>query len=117
MEKMIAYCGLICTECPAYIAHKTDDEQLRIKTATEWSKMFKVKLKPEIINCVGCLETDGILFPHCLECKIRACCRERNLVNCAYCEDFGCEIISEFLDLVPEAKKVLDGIKTNLNKY
>ena len=114
MEKMIAYCGLNCTECPAYIAHKNDDEQLRIKTADEWSKMYEAKLKPEIINCVGCLETNGVLFHHCLECKIRACCRNKNLDNCAYCEDFGCKHITEFLDLVPGAKKVLDDIRANM---
>lgn len=114
MEKMIAYCGLICTECPAYIAHKNDDEQLRIKTAAEWSKMHKAKLKSEIINCVGCLEPEGTLFPHCMECKIRACCREKNLVNCAYCDDYGCEKITEFLNYVPEAKKVLDDIRANM---
>jgi len=114
MEKMIAYCGLICTECPAYIAHKNDDQQLRIKTADEWSKMYEAKLKPEIINCVGCLETEGTLFHHCMECKIRACCREKNLANCAYCDDYGCEKITEFLNYVPEAKKVLDEIKVNI---
>ncbi|MCK4356498.1 DUF3795 domain-containing protein [Candidatus Bipolaricaulota bacterium] len=25
MEKMIAYCGLICTNCPAYIATQKND--------------------------------------------------------------------------------------------
>jgi len=47
MKEMIAYCGLICNECPAYIAHKNDNEQLRIKTAKQWSKEFKADIKPE----------------------------------------------------------------------
>ena len=114
MNRMIAACGLICTECPAYIAHKNNDQQLRVKTAEEWSKMFKAKLKPEIINCVGCLETEGTLFHHCMECKIRACCREKEILNCAYCDDYGCEHITEFFGFVPEAKKVLDDIRANL---
>jgi hypothetical protein len=114
MEKIIAYCGLICTECPAYKAHKNDDEQLRIKTAEEWSKMFKAKLKPKSINCVGCLETEGILFFHCMECKIRVCCQGKTIPNCAYCNDYGCEHITEFFDFVPDAKKVLDDIRANL---
>ena len=114
MKRIIAYCGLICTECPAYIAHKNDDEQLRIKTAEEWSKMFKAKLKPESINCVGCLETEGTLFHHCMECPIRACCREKEILNCAYCDDYGCEHITEFFGFVPEAKKVLDDIRANM---
>ena len=45
MNRMIASCGLICTECPAFLAHKNDDEQLRIKTAKQWSKEFKADRK------------------------------------------------------------------------
>ena len=110
MNKMIASCGLICTECPAFLAHKNNDEKLRIKTAKQWSKEFKADIKPENINCVGCLEKDGILFHHCLECKIRACCLEKNIPNCAHCDDYGCELITEFFDCVQEAEKVLDKI-------
>ena len=36
--KMLAMCGLDCAACPAFIAHKTDDQALRVKTAAEWSK-------------------------------------------------------------------------------
>ncbi len=25
MEEMVAYCGIVCTECPAYIATQNDD--------------------------------------------------------------------------------------------
>ena len=31
MEKMIAFCGIECTVCPAFIAYKTDDNELRKK--------------------------------------------------------------------------------------
>ena len=30
---MIAYCGLNCTECPAYIATKANDDKLREEAA------------------------------------------------------------------------------------
>ena len=31
MEKMIARCGIICSDCGAFIATKTGDEKLRKK--------------------------------------------------------------------------------------
>ena len=39
MRKMIAYCGLDCEKCDAYIATINDDQQLREKTARAWSEM------------------------------------------------------------------------------
>ena len=38
MNKLIAACGLDCAACPAYIASATNDEELRKKTAAEWSR-------------------------------------------------------------------------------
>ena len=38
MEKIIAYCGLICSECPAYIATQKDSDEERKKVAEKWSK-------------------------------------------------------------------------------
>ncbi|MCK4571680.1 DUF3795 domain-containing protein, partial [candidate division WOR-3 bacterium] len=37
MDKMIAYCGIICTECPAFLATQKDDDEERKKVAEMWS--------------------------------------------------------------------------------
>ena len=50
MKKIIACCGIICSECPAYIAFKNDDDELRAKTAKQWSEEIKADIKPENIN-------------------------------------------------------------------
>ncbi len=63
MNRMIASCGLICTECPAFLAHKNNDEELRIKTAKQWSKNFNADIRN--INCVGCLKKN---IPNCARC-------------------------------------------------
>ncbi len=55
---MIAFCGLICHECGAFLATKENDDQKRATVAQEWSKLFKVEIKPEDINCDGC-QSDG----------------------------------------------------------
>ncbi|GAF97750.1 unnamed protein product, partial [marine sediment metagenome] len=36
MEKMIAYCGLTCTRCPAFLATQQDDDSQRAQVAEMW---------------------------------------------------------------------------------
>lgn len=57
MERLIAYCGLVCNECPAYLATQADDDSERTKIAAEWSEAFGSDFKKEDINCDGCLGT------------------------------------------------------------
>ena len=47
MAKIIGICGLICSECPAYIATKKNDDGERKKVAEIWSKEFSSDIKPE----------------------------------------------------------------------
>ncbi|MEO0185387.1 MAG: DUF3795 domain-containing protein [candidate division WOR-3 bacterium] len=110
MENLIAYCGLDCASCPAYIAKKNNDDALRKKTAQEWSKMFNVELKPEEINCDGCTIV-GKHIGYCeTMCEMRKCAMQKKIVNCAYCEEYPCEKLNAFFDQVPEAKQRLDEI-------
>jgi len=114
MERMIAYCGAICSECPTYIATQKDDNEERKKVAELWSKQFRIDLKPEDINCDGCLTENGRLFGHCQTCEIRTCAREKGVKNCAYCEDFACEKLSKFFSRFPKAKQTLEEIRATL---
>lgn len=114
MANIISICGLNCSQCPAYLAYKNDDDELRAKTASQWSKEFDFAFTPEHINCVGCLETEGPHIGHCSECEIRACGMERGLENCAHCREYPCEKLAKFLDMVPSAKETLDKIRASL---
>ena len=108
MDKIIGYCGLICTDCPAYLAKQNDDQELRIKTAEQWSGMYGADIKPENINCDGCT-IEGVKFAHCLKCEIRACGIARGVKNCGHCDDYACAKVEEFQKMVPDSKTVLDG--------
>lgn len=110
--RMLAVCGLDCAACPAFIAYKTDDRALREKTAAEWSTQFKVDFKPEDINCVGCLEPEGVHVGHCSECEIRKCGLAHKVQNCALCDDYPCERIASFLANVPPAKANLEELRS-----
>lgn len=43
---MIAYCGLDCEKCDAYIATINDDQHLREKTAKLWAKLNNARFCP-----------------------------------------------------------------------
>lgn len=116
MEKMVAFCGLVCTDCKAFIATQEDDDAKRRSIAEDWSKAFGRDIKPEEINCDGCLTRNGKHISYCNICKIRKCGIEKNVRNCAYCLNYKCEELAEFLDQAPEAKKTLEGIRQQLNK-
>ena len=55
LKEMIVFCGLGCHECGAFLATKDNDDRKRATVAQEWSRLFKVEIKPEDINCDGCL--------------------------------------------------------------
>jgi hypothetical protein len=112
MGKMIAACGLDCAACPAYIAAMTGNNALRAKTAEEWTKSFGFAFTPEMINCHGCLATDGVQIGHCAECEIRACAvAGKKLSSCAGCADYGCKKVADFWKSCPEAKQNLDAAR------
>ena len=64
MREMIAYCGLDCEQCDAYLATIHDDQELREKTAALWARLNNAPILPQHINCRGCRggwHKDGIL--------------------------------------------------------
>ena len=113
---MIAFCGITCHRCPAFVATQANDNDKRRKVAEKWSKTYKKhrNLKPEEINCDGCLTDNGILFISCRNCPIRECGKRKGLTNCAYCSEYPCGNLKETFALVPESKTQLDEINGKL---
>jgi hypothetical protein len=113
MNSMIAYCGINCSECPAYIATQKDDDNERKKVAEMWAKQYNPNITIKDINCDSCTSSSKRLFSWCLECPIRKCGREKSVVSCAYCDDYAaCEKIAEFFKMAPNAKITLDKIRS-----
>jgi hypothetical protein len=113
MEKQIAYCGLVCTDCNAYIATQNNDDEMRKETAATWSKEYNADIKPEDINCAGCL-TESPVFHHCTVCEVRQCGRKNGVVNCAYCDEYGCETLTKYFEMAPVMKANLEEIRKGL---
>jgi hypothetical protein len=115
MDRIIAVCGLTCSDCPAYKATVNDDDQERKQVAETWSKQYGVDLKPEDINCDGCTVVEGSHFGYCGKCEIRACGLGRKVQNCAHCPEYACEKLEKFFEMAPQARETLDPIRAGLS--
>jgi hypothetical protein len=109
-EKMVAYCGLVCTECPGFLATRANDVELAKKTAAEWSKAFGVEVKVEHVFCDGCL-VGGKKCAHCGECEMRTCAMKRGVESCAACADYPCAPLEGFFAMAPHARATLESLR------
>ena len=110
MNTRIAYCGLNCETCDAYLATIHDDQALREKTAKLWADLNHAPILPEHINCRGC-RADGTKTVFCEHlCAIRRCATEKGMPTCGDCPDMEtCQTVGAILANNPEARKNLRG--------
>lgn len=116
-EKMIAFCGIDCAACPAYVGTQTGDERLLAKTAEEWST-GEYPLKPEDVICDSCTVAGKRLPSFTSLCKMKDCCREKGIPNCAYCDEYACEDLKKLWDMVQsqDPRKTLDDIRREVKR-
>jgi hypothetical protein len=114
-EKMVAFCGIRCSDCRASIGTQRNDRELKKEVAKAWSTE-KEPLKPDDIGCDGCLTTGQRLFKFCGSCEVRRCGYEKGVENCAYCREFPCTKLTSFWKsfTTTEAKATLEGIRRKL---
>ena len=106
MEKLIAYCGLDCAECGAYLATKNNDQALREKTAAEWSKEYNTNITADMLHCTGCTKDGVKSVANCSTCEIRICASGKGVVNCGACDEFKtCKTINDFFAEIPDEVK------------
>ncbi len=110
MLKMIAFCGLCCTECPTFLATQNDDDNARAKTAAMYAEKFGFDMKPQEINCDGCHSEGGRLISYCRSCDIRKCGQEKGIENCVLCDEQPCEKLTGFHVFSPEAKASFEAV-------
>ena len=110
MNDMIAYCGLDCEKCDAYLATINDDQSMREKTAKLWTELNQAHILPEHINCQGC-RVEGMKTVFCDSlCGIRQCALKKGVATCGDCSDLEkCQIVETVISNNPEALKNLKG--------
>ena len=116
MDRIVAYCGIVCSECKGYIATQANDVAALEALAVEAREKHGVAdATVESVKCDGCLGEDGRKIGYCSQCEIRACGLQRGVANCAYCSDYAsCEKLQGFFGFVPQAKATLDAIRASL---
>ncbi len=115
MDRIIAYCGLVCSECPAYIATQADDLAAKERVVAQWRIEFNAPdMNIAAVTCDGCTTVGGRLGGYCPFCEIRACGVGRGVANCAHCADYSCDKLTAFLAQVPPAKANLEAIRVTL---
>ncbi|MFW9897593.1 MAG: DUF3795 domain-containing protein, partial [Candidatus Thorarchaeota archaeon] len=101
-----------CSACPAYVAtQKNSYEELK-KVANLWSTE-SMSFKPEEIYCDGCKSTERN-FSWCSQCPTKKCCEDKEIENCAHCEDYFCDNLNLTFENDPSAKERLDEIRKKL---
>jgi hypothetical protein len=114
MDPIIAYCGIVCTDCPAWKATKANDQEALKELAANWSKEFGVEISPEDCRCVGCLGDKGPQIGYLEQCEMRKCAVPKGVENCAHCDDYACETLQKWFESVPQSKEKLDSIRESL---
>ncbi|MCX6152278.1 MAG: DUF3795 domain-containing protein [Ignavibacteriales bacterium] len=114
MEEILARCGYRCDLCPAFNPNiKSFDDKKKI--SEKWHQYFDFYLAPEEIGCDGCLKDAKLLDSNC---TVRPCVLGKELVNCGYCNEFGCDKLKTRMDAMEEAiKNHKDISKEDYNLY
>ena len=108
MKNRIAYCGLDCGTCAAYLATIYNDQALREETATLWARLNSAPILPEHINCEGCRGSGAkTIFCDSL-CAVRQCALGKGVLTCGDCPDMeNCQHVGKIFANNPEALKNL----------
>lgn len=92
----ISCCGIMCSECPVYIATQRDDDTMRKYLAHEYS-MGGMVFYPKDIVCHGCHTVSADHNKFGKGCGIRKCCKEKHIKFCAECREFPCGKTDEYI--------------------
>ncbi len=99
VTKMLAYCGYRCDLCAA----RSDDPELRQRLIDGWRKYYgHTMYTVDNVRCDGCL-ADGRLAD--TSCKVRPCCIEKGHENCAYCDEFPCDMLENLFSSEQEYRE------------
>ncbi|MBN1313867.1 MAG: DUF3795 domain-containing protein [Anaerolineales bacterium] len=115
MDRIVAYCGLVCSECEAYLATQSNDLAALEKLAARAREEYNMPdATAETARCDGCLGETGLKIGYCFSCEVRACGVQRNVRNCAFCDEYACEKLEGFFGMAPNARTTLDQIRATL---
>jgi uncharacterized CHY-type Zn-finger protein len=108
----LAFCGIDCAGCDAYIATQTNNQELKEKTLETWKKQFNAEMTLDAVTCDGCV-SGGCHGGYTGECPIRACGMAKGIANCGLCPEYSCEKLDAFVAHIPGGRERLDAARAN----
>lgn len=112
MTHILAYCGIRCSECPAYVATQSGDRAALAEAAEIFRTQYGVAdATAENVLCDGCPSDTGRHAGEVPGCPIRACARGRDLPHCAACNEYVCGTLAQFLRSHPKERATLDALR------
>jgi hypothetical protein len=105
---MMSACGVLCSECPAYLGASKGIEHQKC-TVEAWQRIYGLKETVEHISCGGCLGPDEEVFHTNRKCAARHCCRSKGFSSCAECPKNSCALLAK-------AQSVWDEVPNLINK-
>ncbi|MFW9769066.1 MAG: DUF3795 domain-containing protein [Candidatus Thorarchaeota archaeon] len=91
-SRIVAPCGIVCTDCPAYLATQSNDLEKLQDIAERWSSENQ-QYGVEDIVCDGCPSDRVHTF--CAECKARDCAMQKGHPVCSVCSIYPCDKLNE----------------------
>jgi hypothetical protein len=117
MAKLLAFCGLDCGGCEAYIATQKNDRAGLESAAKQWAVQFGGKdLGADACVCDGCSAGQRVSTAHAATCGLRVCASKRGVVTCAHCPDYACATLEQFFAFAPVLKEKLEAVRRTLGK-
>ncbi|HEX8711629.1 MAG TPA: DUF3795 domain-containing protein [Terracidiphilus sp.] len=102
MATMTSSCGVLCSDCPAYLGDEKGVAHQQ-RTAAAWKRIYGVDEAPENIACHGCLGPEDQLFHSSRTCRARVCCHSKGFGTCAECPEEQCPALEK-------AQSLWDGV-------
>lgn len=90
-EEIITRCGYRCDLCLAYQPNIEKNPENPKILSDGWYQYFGFRIEPDNLHCDGCMSSnknDINLIDK--ECPVRPCVIEKELNNCANCENYIC---------------------------
>lgn len=108
----ISCCGIKCKECPIYVATEKNDDAMRIKLAKDYSTEQCAFTKDDM-NCKGCHSEIDEDSKMCGNCDVRKCAHGKDILTCAECKSYPCNLIDKYVPVESENRKTLNQIYQN----
>ena len=95
MEPHLSLCGFRCDLCLAYRPNIEAHPENRQMLSDGWHTYFGFRLSPEDIPCDGCAANSPVTLDQ--GCQVKPCVTQKGLANCADCDAYICEKLTERL--------------------